>query len=556
MTINVSRSSTFLSVASNPRVASLLVFVFALLLFSINLDRPPHPDELHHALAAQDLLETGRPILAEGEYWRGTLHTWMVAISYAIFGEGLASARLPAVALTALIAPVLFLWVRREAGTLAAWLTAVLFVTSPFTVEVAQFSRFYALQTFAFVLGSACFYYALIGAATFPWRLMQGAFAVGLLLLATSAQITTLVGIMGIAVWTAGILARRFFLDPAVSPSVRKMAVTAVVALGIVVILVVNLTDVLDSVVERYQQTPLHAVARVDEFWFYHLRLLLFYPTLWTLFGVLAVLAALRCPRIAWLAIAVFSIGFLVMSFAAWKATRYLSFALPFLAVVWGIGLAEAVSLSRSHAITTRTRLAETLALPQRVGAAVASMAVVVALVIVFLGNAFWLRTAAVIGNVALPGEEPATDWRIARDALASWVADADIMITTEELGAIYFLGRSDIRFSPSKLGEIPLDQRFEFGIDHRTGRPIITKPESVERLIECFPRGFVVGPIKHWGDPVLIGDEIQAILKRHAAEPIEVPKRSYLYAWGWKRQPASIQPPHCSNLMHFSGRK
>ena len=67
------------------RVARLLVLTFALLLFSINLDRPPHPDELHHALAAKGLLETGRPALAEGEYWRGLPHTWMVAVSYAIF---------------------------------------------------------------------------------------------------------------------------------------------------------------------------------------------------------------------------------------------------------------------------------------------------------------------------------------------------------------------------------------------------------------------------------------------------------------------------------------
>ena len=148
----------------SPRVAPLLVLAFALLLFSINLDRPPHPDELHHALAAKGLLETGRPALAEGEYWRGLPHTWMVAVSYAIFGEGLASARLPAVVLAALVAPILFLWVRREAGSLAAWLTAILFVSSPFTVEIAHFSRFYALQTFAFVLGSACFYYALVGA--------------------------------------------------------------------------------------------------------------------------------------------------------------------------------------------------------------------------------------------------------------------------------------------------------------------------------------------------------------------------------------------------------
>jgi hypothetical protein len=200
-------------------------------------------------------------------------------------------------------------------------------------------------------------------------------------------------------------------------------------------------------------------------------------------------------------------------------------------------------------------QLASRFALPERIGLATATVSMVVATLIVILANPFWLRTATVIGNVALPGETPITDWRLARDELSSWVADADIMITTEELGAIYFLGRSDVRFSPSKLNEIPRDQRFEFGIDHRTGRPIITKGESIEQLIECFPQGFIVGPIEHWGNPILISDEIQIILIRHA-EPIEVPKRSYLYAWGWKREPASANPADCSNLMRFSGRQ
>ncbi len=160
------------------------------------------------------------------------------------------------------------------------------------------------------------------------------------------------------------------------------------------------------------------------------------------------------------------------------------------------------------------------------------------------------------IGNVALPGEVPTTDWRAARNALAWWTENADIMITTEELGAIYFLGRSDVRYSPSKLGEIASrGQDFEFGIDWRTGRPVISKAESVKRLIDCFPSGFVVGPVKDWGNPILISDEIQDILKRYA-EPIDVPKRSYLYAWGWDHAPPEPRPSYCAGLERFSGRK
>jgi hypothetical protein len=51
-----------------------------------------------------------------------------------------------------------------------------------------------------------------------------------------------------------------------------------------------------------------------------------------------------------------------------------------------------------------------------------------------------------------------------------------------------------------SKLvDEIP--ENVEFGIDLRTGHPIITQPESLERLIECF----FVGPIEHWANPTFV---------------------------------------------------
>ena len=536
-------------------VAPAMVFSLALLLFSINIDRPPHPDELHHVLAAQHLLETGHPLIGEGEYWRGILHTWLVAISYEVFGEGLASARIPAVLLVAFVAPILFLWVRREAGSLAACLTAVLFISSPLTVEIAQFSRFYALQMFSFVLGTLCFYYALVAAVSPPRRVLLGALASGLLVLAISAQITSIIGMVGIAVWTFGLVAQKVFFDPVTNQGVKKGLATLLIVAGILIILAATLTDVLEWALESYRRTQLFNADNRNEFWFYHLRFLLFYPTLWSLVGVVAVFAIVQSPRLAWYAISVFSISFLLMSFAGPKATRYLSFAPPFLAIMWGVGLAYVVPPLWRYAGATKIRLIETLALPKRLSSVAGTTVVVVVLTIVVLMNPFWLRTATVIGNVALPLETPMTEWRAAREALVSWTTDADIMITTEELGAIYFLGRSDVRYSPSKLAELRPDQRFEFSIDHRTGRPIMSKPESLEQLIDCFERGIVVGPIEHWGNPILISEAVQAVLSRHA-KPIEVPKESHLYAWGWAREPRETKPDYCSDLRRFSGRQ
>jgi hypothetical protein len=194
----------------------------------------------------------------------------------------------------------------------------------------------------------------------------------------------------------------------------------------------------------------------------------------------------------------------------------------------------------------------ETLALPQRFRSMVGIGITVVVLAMVVLMNPFWLRSATVIGGIDLPTETPTENWRAARETLAGWVADADIMITTEELGAIYFLGRADVAFSPSKIPELR-NQRSDFGIDYRTGRPVIAKPESLERLIDCFQSGFVVGPIRQWGSPIGITKEAQVVLLRRAT-PIEVPEKSNLFAWGWTHEPWDKRPGKCSELDRLPG--
>jgi hypothetical protein len=528
------------------------VFLLALLLFSFNLDRAPHPDELYHLLAAQHLLETGRPAIGEGEYWRGILHTWMVALSYEAFGEGLVSGRIPPVLLVALVAPILFLWVRREAGLLAAWLTAVLFISSPFTVEIAQFSRFYALQMLFFVLGGICFFYALTAAASTPRRVALGVSAVLLLALCVWLQITTLVGMVGFGVWAAAVLVQRVFFTASTSPAVRVGVVALLVGGVAVVGALVTLTDALELGLAVYRETNLSSMARQDEFWFYHVRFLLFYSTLWSLVGLLALFAVVHSPRLAWFAIAVFSVSFLLMSFAGSKNTRYLSFAPPFLAIVWGVGLAYVLPPLRRFVAAAWARFMETLALPQRLRSIVGGAFAVSVLAVVVLTNPFWLRTATVIADVAVPGETPATQWRVAREALAPWTAGADIMITMDDLGAIYFLGRADVNFNPSKLQE--LDDYREFGRDSRTGRPTISTPESLKQLLECFQSGFVVSPIARWNDSLLISEEVHGLVSTHA-QPIELPDESQLYAWGWKDAALpEPRPDYCAELSRFSG--
>jgi 4-amino-4-deoxy-L-arabinose transferase-like glycosyltransferase len=104
-------------------LAPVLIGIASLLIYSINLEKPPHHDELYHMLAAKGLLATGEPAIGEdGRYWRGYPWTWLVARSFELFGESLSAGRLPSVVLMAALVVLLFEFLRREAGGTAAWL--------------------------------------------------------------------------------------------------------------------------------------------------------------------------------------------------------------------------------------------------------------------------------------------------------------------------------------------------------------------------------------------------------------------------------------------------
>ncbi|HEX8374911.1 MAG TPA: glycosyltransferase family 39 protein, partial [Geminicoccaceae bacterium] len=144
-------------------VLPLLVAAAAALLYTLGLGRAPHPDELYQTLAAQGLLATGEPRIAEGLYTRAYAQTWLIAQSLRLFGDTLEAARLSSLLSVAAAAGILFAWLRREAGPAAAWLGAAGFALSPFAVETAQFARIYGVQTLAFLLACLAVHGAVLG---------------------------------------------------------------------------------------------------------------------------------------------------------------------------------------------------------------------------------------------------------------------------------------------------------------------------------------------------------------------------------------------------------
>ncbi len=270
--------------------------------------------------------------------------------------------------------------------------------------------------------------------------------------------------------------------------------------------------------------------------------------------GLLALYAVTMRPLAASMALAVFAVGFLLNSFAASKSLRYIAYAQPFLFVLWGIALAALWPQLLGFLRLVHGRLAGGVR-ELGGGAWMASVVLAGALGFLIVANAATIRTVALLADVTVPPEQPRTNWPVARETLAPWLARADIVVTTEELGHLYFLGRYDVRFSPSKLGELGDAEQREFGLDYRTGRPVIGTRDSLERILGCYPSGIIVGPAAHWGRPELINNDLGSLIMAHA-RPLDLPPGSQLRAYVWENPSASLAPERCQGLPSFADRK
>lgn len=529
-------------------LAPLCLALAAGLLYSINLGRLPQPDELHHAIAARGLLAHGIPSIAEGQYDRVLLHSWMVAGAYALFGDSLAVARLPSVLCMAVLVGLMFVWLRREAGSLAAWLGTGLFALSPFAVDTAQFARFYAPQCLSLFVAAVLIHAAVLEREDLRRRLLLGGLSLPPLLLAIYFQPTTLIGMAGIGLWVAGALVLPWLGDPAV-PLRRKLVLTlGSLGLGLALIAAVWLSGAVDELWHRYRWTPLFNRGTQDQFWFYHAWFSLLYPSLWPLTGILGLVAIVHRPRPAAFALTVFAMAFLLNSIAAAKSLRYIVYAQPFLFSVWGIALAALWTPLGSFLAGLRASLSDRLADLGRPFRPVSWLLLGGAILFLVMGNPTWLRTTALLADITIPPEVPMADWPRAKPALEPWLATADVVVTTEELASLYYLGRYDLRFSRSKLEELPDAEQKEFGIDPRTGRPVISTQASMERVFACYPKGIILGPDSTWNNPTLIDGDLAELI-RQRARPLALPPGSHMFAYVWEQPSGDPATADCAAL-------
>ena len=516
-------------------VACGILFILSVLMRLVDLGQLARFDELYTLLAARGWMSDGVPRIAEGVYDRAELYTIFIAWWLKLFGDSLIVARLPSVLFGSLLVVVVFLWTNAVAGRMAAWIGGLLVALASISVEMSQYARFYALHALTFWLGATGVYALTTGLLTGTFRrLAVIAGTILSLLCALYLQALTLVGGVGLIVWAAAVALLPL---PARRHVWRVWGVLGALALAIgLVAAIVLASDVVRSLLERYLETPLTVIHHRGEFWFYHLHLIERYPTFWPIFPFLALIAVAARPRPSLFAICVFGTAFALLSFAGQKSWRYLYFALPFLFVVWAIALA---SLWQSLWNTIRAAIDRVLAefapgLRPLLGWGL----VAGSLAFLLLANGSTARTFLRPLGIHL-GEGFSADWPAAVDQLQPAVRDAEMVLTSHELHMLHYLGRADIVVSKERLAEFA---DTEFARDPRTGLPVVSGPQSLALILDCYPSGVLVtDTIKGWRAPTVI-DDASADLIVSRMGPIELPSRSKLMAFQW-RTPTAAEP-------------
>jgi hypothetical protein len=525
-----------------------LLGVIALAVRLVQLGHTPYVDELNHAIAARSLLADGTlAIPGGGEYVRGWLFTWMVAGANAIFGDSLAAARVPAVLAGVALVIAVFAWLRRVAGSAAAWTGALLLALAPISIYLSQQVRFYTLQALLFWGGAVLVYAATEGTPRadanpregLPRVRVRALFGAGALVcfaIAYHLQPVTVVGVAVLGAWLAvdrGPTALRWVQAGGAARTLAVVAAAAVVAV------VIARSGWLQGNLARMAYADVWAEDNRTNLRFYHDLVLSQYPTLWTLFPLAVLVGAVRRFRAMLFCVIIFGGAFAFHSLAAWKHERYLFYALPFFFAAWGI--AAAVILPWLHGqVAALVRQLTGTRVGTRAARALATLLLAAGVAFAAYGNTATSFTYRMLTTSdrdwtlsrAYRGE---ADWAAVLPALRDAADASDVVVTSAMLKAIYYLGRVEMGLSAT---EVTRGNPDEFAIVYKEGVPVISLPESVALVHQCTASGLVIADARSWRRPWGVTPAVADYLEANTEQMALNPEYGVL-AFRWMHTPA-----------------
>lgn len=513
------------------------------------LDAPLVDDEFFHVIVGDNWWKTGELAMLDGIYERGAIFTKLVASSFAIFGENswTAARFIPATLPNILTVLVLTAWVYREVGRSTAVIFSGLFVFWPDGIEVAQFSRFYALHGLIFSVGIVFTYYACVKtSATVITRLLLAVGALFTFYFAIDLQMLTIATIAGVAVWvfwSVILPVLRQSLMITLSFGLGVVLITALIFLAGFHLKILEIWSIYRTLPPGWNYDPT----------FYHRDLREAYPTLWPLLVLTFIVAYHRRPRLTLLCIAIFMSAFVMLSLGHRVQMRYLYHAQPFLFLIWAIGLQATMSFVREFTLHETVGVVSGLRpLPLR-KAAMVSLIGCMTIFAVFSNPAFPRSAKLALGSSGgeLLGDER-LHWPAVYDAVMPWANDGALIVSTRTMSSIAYLGDFDVAFSRLSIHDVGSwvsdGEALAAGtyiIDPRDGRALIGARSEFLRLIGCTPVGVAISTKRN-----RVLDEVFLLEAADADLPIEITIEDLGNAkiFGWR---LSEPPPEtgCENL-------
>jgi hypothetical protein len=293
---------------------------------------------------------------------------------------------------------------------------------------------------------------------------------------------------------------------------------------------------------ERFRHAPLHALPR-NVPWFYQLELIARWPSLWPIFPFVALFALTVAPRAALFCCCVFITSFGLLSLAAMKHFVYIGFVLPFLFVIWAIALARAAGPIGQWLVATTDRALAQVA-PALYGRGARWALIAASVLFLIVSNGGPARTLLKPFGIALGADETTVDWHPAASALRPWIQQTGILLTPNDMHALYYLGDYDLAVNPSRLSEVA---GVDFSLDPRTGRPVIGTAAALRLVMSCYATGVLVADATAYPPP-WIGSEALGDVIRNEMSPIDLGGHPGLFAFHWDRS-GSTPPPECASL-------
>ena len=454
-------------------VATVSLLFLPALTYSI-LHHAPEYDELLHIMSARGINATGLPAIADGFYTRAELYTRLVAWMTAGKDDELLWGRLPAVFFGVVLSTLLGYYVTRRAGWLAGLGAAFVFVIAPLTLSAAVMVRFYTAHTLVVTVMLLLWFELVSYRRSVTVTALMLASSLGLLWLGMQlhelTKISLVSGLAAIVVLISYDQRDRLIRWWKAAPIVAVLLLTGITAV------VLYATVTLDVISLLRGSVPLWSENKATAFSFYISALSVHLPFVWPIFPLLAVLALMDKTRLALFCLVVLGCALIINSLAAQKATRYFYHAFPMICIVWGLGLQKLAELG-STLVQNRINLrpiAAVLVVLGVLGLCLLSTNEVKRGIKLVLGREIVDESLPVL-------QEP--DWLLARDVVNKELPSIDTVVVTSAVKGLYAFGRYDYELSATVVQETVSGE--EFGLDPRTGRRVISQPESVLQIMD-----------------------------------------------------------------------